>query len=83
MFLPSFLSGVDFYLYLFLSLVYGTQVGFFAAIPAICRLCLSDFDDAKMRGGEKKGFCKLVLANLERKNVNRFFLYLITLVDKS
>ena len=42
-FLPSFLSGVDFFnldLYLFLSLLYGTQVYSFAAIPAICRLCL-------------------------------------------
>ena len=42
-FLPSFLSGVDFFfnldLYLFLSLLYGTQVHSFAAIPAICRLC--------------------------------------------
>ena len=28
------------YLYLFLSLSYGTQVYSFAAIPAICRLCL-------------------------------------------
>ena len=27
-------------LYLFLSLLYGTQVYSFAAIPAICRLCL-------------------------------------------
>ena len=42
-FLLSFLSGVDFFnldLYLFLSLLYGTQVYSFAAIPAICRLCL-------------------------------------------
>ena len=43
-FLPSFLSGVDFFfnldLYLFLSLLYGTQVYSFAAIPAICLLCL-------------------------------------------
>ena len=42
-FLPSFLSGVDFFfnldLYLLLSLLYGTQVYSFAAIPAICRLC--------------------------------------------
>ena len=42
MFLHSFLSGVDgcFYLdfYLFLSLLCGMQV-YFAAIPAICRLC--------------------------------------------
>ena len=39
-----FLSGFDFFfnldLYLFLSLLYGTQVYSFAAIPAICRLCL-------------------------------------------
>ena len=43
-FLPSFLSGGDFFfnldLYLFLSLLYGTQVYSFAAIPAICRLCV-------------------------------------------
>ena len=40
----SFLSGVDFFfnldLYLFLSLLYGTQVYSFAAIPANCQLCL-------------------------------------------
>ena len=42
-FLPSFLSGGDFFfysdLYLFLSLLYGTQVYSFAAIPAICWPC--------------------------------------------
>ena len=42
-FLPSFLSGFEFLnldLYLFLSLLYGTQVYSFAAIPAVCRLFL-------------------------------------------
>ena len=43
-FLHSFLSGVvnffNLYLYLFLSVSYGTQAYYFAAIPAICRLCL-------------------------------------------
>ena len=43
MFLPIFLSGVEFFnldLCLFLSQLYGTQVYSFAAIPAIGGLCL-------------------------------------------
>ena len=43
MFLHSFFERCRFFsnldLYLFLSLLYGTQVYSFAAIPAICRLC--------------------------------------------
>ena len=49
MFLPSFLSGVNFFfyldLYLFLSLLYGMQVYSFAAIPAICLLCYKLYAD--------------------------------------
>ena len=36
-------------LYLFLSLLYGTQVYSFAAIPAMCRLCFADEDQLKTK----------------------------------